>query len=168
MNLLCTSCGKECEVDALVFQTRRSKHAGLPFPCTCCGADLYHTGEAVRRRAPDNQKRSQKQERRVAAREGGRRQPGSGARDGFEGDVRCYGRYRGECKFTRACSYSLKLADLKKLEAQAAAGELPVFDLEFQCESPARRYVIMPEWAYETLMEESGRRSDAGQDSNNR
>ena len=97
----------------------------------------------------------------MAVREGGHRQPGSGARDGFEGDVRNVGKYRGECKFTRASSYTLKLADLKKLEAQSGSGELPAFDVEFQSESPAKRYVIMPEWAYETLMLESGRRTDA-------
>jgi len=168
MKLRCTSCGSECEVDTLVFQTRKKKRAGLPFPCPACGEDLYRVGEFVRQRTLDNQRRSQKQERRVAVREGGRRQPGSGARDGWEGDVRNPGAYRGECKFTRASSYSLKLADLKKLEIQAASGEMPVFDVEFQSESPAKRYVIMPEWAYETLMVESGRRPDAGHGQNDR
>lgn len=158
MNLRCNACQSECEVDALVFQTKRKKRAGLVFPCPACGEDLYRFGEFVRQRTLDNQRRSKKQEKRVAVREGGRRQPGSGARDGWEGDVRNPGKYRGECKFTRASSYSLKLTDLKKLESQAAANELPAFDVEFQSESPPKRYVILPEWAYETLMEESGRR----------
>jgi hypothetical protein len=108
----------------------------------------------------DSQKRSRAQEKRVASRESGRRQPGSGARSGYEGDVRSPGKYRGECKLTRASSYSLKLADLRKLEIQAGHGELPIFDLEFCGVSPTRKYVVMPEWVYETLMEESGRRSD--------
>jgi len=157
----CGSCGARTLVDPLVFNARRKARAGLPYPCLYCNADLNEHGRRLELRETDNTKRSKKQERRVAVREGGHRQPGSGARDGFEGDVRNVGKYRGECKFTRASSYTLKLADLKKLEAQAGSGELPAFDVEFQSESPAKRYVIMPEWVYETLMHESGRRPDA-------
>jgi hypothetical protein len=157
----CGQCGCMALVDILIFNARRKARAGLPYPCPNCGDDLNKYGRRSLRATTDNTRRSKRQERRVAVREGGRRQPGSGARDGFEGDVRSVGKYRGECKFTRSASYSLKLADLKKLEAQAASGELPVFDVEFQSESPARRYVILPEWAYETLMHESGRRKDA-------
>ena len=158
----CNECNTEQEVDELQFQARRKQLAGLPYPCVSCQANLYKVGVRTYQPATDNTRRSKRQEKRVAAREGGYRQPGSGARDGWEGDVRLVGKYRGECKFTRASSYSLKLADLKKLETQAASGELPVFDVEFQSVSPAKRYVIMPEWVYETLMEESGRREDAG------
>jgi hypothetical protein len=168
LKLLCTNCNVEQEVDKLIFEARRKAKAGLPYPCIDCGGDLFHTGDRVVSVATDSIRRSRKQERRVATREGGRRQPGSGARDGFEGDVRSVGKYRGECKFTRASSYSLKLADLKKLEAQSAAGELPVFDVEFQSESPPKRYVIMPEWVYETLMVESGRRVDVEHDPDDR
>jgi adenylate kinase len=50
------------------------------------------------------------------------------------------------------------LKDLEKLEAQAGANELPVFDVEFQSRTPFRRYVILPEWVFDTLMAESGRR----------
>lgn len=157
----CRACSAETLVDPLLWDARRRAKAGLPYACPQCGADLYRVGEEVFCPATDNMRRSKKQERRVAVREGGRRQPGSGAKDGFEGDVRNVGKYRGECKFTRASSYTLKLADLKKLEVQAASGELPAFDVEFQSESPAKRYVIMPEWAYEALMVESGRRKDA-------
>lgn len=157
----CTACQMIVTVDNLAFAAGRKARAGLTYRCPSCGADLYETGKDVKIVITDNKRRSLNQERRVAVREGGRRQPGSGARDGFEGDVRHVGKYRGECKFTRAASYTLKLADLKKLEAQAGSGELPAFDVEFQSESPAKRYVILPEWAYETLMHESGRRVDA-------
>jgi len=67
---------------------------------------------------------------------------------------------RGECKLTRAASYGLKLADLMKLEKQASKGEIPVFEVEFQGVLPHRRYMILPFWAYETLMDEAGRRSN--------
>ena len=167
LGLVCGACQKNVGVDKLVFAARRRARAGLTHPCPNCHADLLKVGTPVHQKATDNVRRSKKQERRVARREGGRRQPGSGARDGFEGDVRSVGKYRGECKFTRSHSYSLKVVDLEKLEAQAAAGELPVFDVEFQSVSPPKRYVIMPEWAYETLMVESGRRGDAGHDPNN-
>ena len=161
LNIHCGNCSKEQSINSLVFQARRRSGAGLPFPCPSCQADLYKVGERVKRGASDSQRRSRAQEKRVAQREGGRRQPGSGARDGFEGDVRLVGKYRGECKLTRASSYRLQLSDLVKLEHQAAAGELPVFDIEFQGVRPVKRYVVMPEWVYDTLMSESGRRDDA-------
>ena len=152
------------DVNKLVFDTRRKARAGLPFPCHSCGEDLCKMGERPKVGATDSQKRSRAQEKRVAVREDGRRQPGSGARDGYEGDVRVTGKYRGECKITRASSYSLKLTELRKLETQATAGELPVFDIEFCGVSPTRKYVVLPEWAYATLMQESGRRPSAEHD----
>jgi hypothetical protein len=108
----------------------------------------------------DNLRRSQKQEKQVAEREGARRQPASGSRPGYKGDVRKLGQYRGECKFTRAKSFTLKLETLRELELQANYGELPILDIEFQVGPPNWRYVVMPEWAYEMLMTESGRRGD--------
>lgn len=159
IKITCSSCDTSQEVEKLVWEARRKTKAGLGFPCQTCKADLYKHGVRVRPGVTDNQRRSRKQEQRVAKREGGKRQPGSGAIDGFEGDVRALGRYRGECKFTRASSYTLKLVDLKKLESQARGEELPVFDLEFQSESPPKRYVVLPEWVFETLMEEAGRRN---------
>jgi len=153
----CKNCKRIVTVDKLVFRQRA--RMGLSYDCPACGAsDLTTNSERTKPKYTDNKKRSVKQEKRVAAREGGRAQPGSGAVDGFEGDVRKSGKYRGECKFTRAASYTLKLADLKKLEAQASSGELPVFDVEFQSEKPVKRYVIVPEWVFDTLMTESGRR----------
>lgn len=156
--LLCKKCDKVTTINRLVLRKRRA--SGLPNLCQHCGEVLVNA--KPKRGATDSQKRSRAQEKRVAAREGGRRQPGSGARDGYEGDVRAVGKYRGECKLTRASSYSLKVSDLMKLENQAGKGELPVFDIEFQGVSPHRRYVVLPEWAYETLMDEAGRRSDGG------
>jgi hypothetical protein len=153
MKVVCEECGTQ-DIDIAIIRSLKS--AGLAPECPFCKRPVvpYY----AKRGFTDNRRRSKKQENRVAAREGGRRQPGSGAVPGFEGDVRKVGKYRGECKFTRASSYRLKLEDLKKLENQASGSELPVFDIEFQSESPAKRYVVLPEWVYETLMVESRRR----------
>jgi hypothetical protein len=43
---------------------------------------------------------------------------------------------------------------------QANYGELPVLDIEFQVGPLHWRYVVLPEWAYEMLMTEAGRRGD--------
>lgn len=156
---ICAQCGQK-NVSSM---TMMMKSAGLPWKCTGCRCDLFVDSNRTareRRGRSDNQKRSIKQEKRVAEREGGRRQPASGALPGFEGDVRVSRRYRGECKLTRKRSYTLKLDDLEKLERQAYRDELPVLDLEFQDSSMPKRYVIMPEWVFDALMEESGRRGE--------
>jgi len=160
--LLCKECDHTTSINLTVYRQR--KKAGLEILCSHCGAELSLRRDKPRLGATDSQKRSRNQEKRVASREGGRRQPGSGAVDGFEGDVRVTGKYRGECKFTRAKSFSLKLSELLKLERQAGSGELPAFDIEFQGVSPHKRYVVLPEWVFDTLMEESGRRTDADTD----
>lgn len=158
--LICPGCGA-VQAPKMLQMRRR---CGLDDLCLLCGTDII-TGEKRPSRATDSQKRSRAQEKRVAAREGGRRQPGSGSAEGFEGDVRITGKYRGECKFTRARSFSLKLEELLKLERQAGARELPAFDIEFQGVNPHRRYVVLPEWAFDALMEESGRRGNDQDDS---
>jgi hypothetical protein len=157
ISILCDECDRNTLVDTIVLESR--KKVGLLLYCKHCGTELRRP-TTPKRGATDSQKRSRKQEKRVAAREGGRRQPGSGSVEGFGGDVRVAGQYRGECKLTRAASYSLKLKDLMKLEQQASKNELPIFEIGFQGEVPQRNYVVMPEWVYETLMVESGRRPD--------
>lgn len=157
MKLLCPTCGTvEASIPFEVF--KRKRKLNLPLTCPICKGTAEPEYLSKGAKPSDNLTRSKRQEKRVAVREGGKRQPRSGGIPGFEGDVRATGKYRGECKFTRSSSYRLCLSDLKKLEQQACAGELPVFDLEFQSESPSKRYVVLPEWVYETLMSESGRR----------
>jgi len=156
---ICSGCGHVPTISVLDMRLR----VGMEHICPLCGAGMM-TGHKPVRGVTDSQKRSRSQERRVARREGGRRQPGSGSVEGFSGDVRVARKYRGECKFTRANSFSLKLEELRKLEQQASAGELPAFDIEFLGVSPTRRYVVIPEWAFDSLMEESGRREDDDQD----
>ena len=80
---------------------------------------------------------------------GAKRQKASGSLSGAKGDIRKVGVLRGECKFTRAKSFSLKLEELKKIELEVGAGENPAFFIEFQCQQPPKRYVVLPEWLYE-------------------
>jgi ribosomal protein L44E len=102
----------------------------------------------------DDYRRSKLQEKRAEKRYGARRQPASGAMPHAKADLRDPGRLRVECKLTRARSYTLKLDDLKKLEREKSADEHPVFEIEFQCEKPFRRYVVIPQWLYSHLAEE--------------
>ena len=85
----------------------------------------------------------------MAKKLGAKRQKASGALPGAKGDLRKTGSMRGECKLTRAKSFSLKLADLVKIENEAELGENPAFFIEFQCQNPPKRYVVLPEWLYE-------------------
>ena len=158
MLFFCKKCSTHHVVNAdLLLHSRR---VGLEARCPNCASVLERSVTRPVKAIRENVKRSQQQEARVAKRESGKRQAASGSRPGYEGDVRKVGAYRGECKFTRAKSFTLKLEVLKKLEMQANYGELPVLDLEFQGQHNPWRYVVLPEWAYEMLMKESGRRGD--------
>lgn len=114
------------------------------------------------RRLRAMKKRSEEQEKRVARLQGGRVTPASGALSGAKGDVRQRGRHRIECKYTTKKSYSIKLDELLKIEGEASAGELSLLHLEFQGVSPSKRYVILREDDYQSLMEdaENGRNQD--------
>ncbi len=83
--------------------------------------------------APDKKARklSQKQERELAAAVGGRTQPGSGALPGSKGDFRLTGVVRGEAKCTKAASYRLELADLRKIRSECTGGEKMSFLVRF-------------------------------------
>lgn len=91
-------------------------------------------------------KKSQRQEKRAAEEIGGRVTANSGAAK-FSGgaDVRKQGEIRLECKFTKKNYWTLKLADLQKLQKEALQGgmEEPVFLLEFQ-NSPSVAFAIRP------------------------
>lgn len=122
-----------------------------------CGHMFYVKEHLVNETSSDaarNKKRSKDQEKRAAKRYGGRPQAGSGALDHAKGDVRDKGISRGECKFTQAKSYSLKLDTLLKIESEAVGEEVPYLELEFQGTSPSRRFVILPDWAFQHLLAE--------------
>jgi len=92
----------------------------------------------------DGQRKSQQHEKRLAKVTGGSRVAASGAFWSRKGDVRSE-QYLVEHKYTAAKSYSLKAADLRKLEDQATmAGRLPVFAISLG----GRDYVVVPEADY--------------------
>jgi hypothetical protein len=91
----------------------------------------------------DNQKRSRSQEKRAAKRYDAKVQPASGAKKTAKGDIRAPGKIRGECKFTRSASFSLKLAELQKLRKEAKGGEVALFEIEFQGVYPPERFVVL-------------------------
>ena len=152
MRLKCSVCWGVTDIAPVAYRQRRK--AGLPWSCPYCRANLMETGGPPDKKGrSDNQKRSKKQEEGVANRTGSRRQKASGSLSGAKGDVRAQGKMRGECKFTRAKSFSLKLEELKKIERETGNEEIPAFFIEFQCQQPPGRYVVVPEWVYLTLTE---------------
>lgn len=78
-----------------------------------------------------NRRRSMRQERELAADSGARVQPGSGALPGAKGDVRSRGKFRAECKFTKAKSFRVTRAILDKISSECSYGETPVLDIAF-------------------------------------
>ena len=124
--------------------------------CQCPKCRFFATPKELRTasKSNDNQRRSQTQEKQAEQRYGARRQPASGALPHAKSDLRDPGRVRVECKFTRAKSFTLKLEELKKLERERTGDEHPVFEIEFQCEKPFKRYVVIPQWLYSHLVGE--------------
>jgi Holliday junction resolvase len=90
------------------------------------------------------QRQSQRHEKRLAKVIDGETVAASGAFWSRKGDVRSEV-YLIEHKYTAAKSYSIKAADLRKLEDQATmVGRLPVFAISLG----GRDYVIVPEADY--------------------
>lgn len=97
------------------------------------------------------QRASQRQERRAAASLGGRVTPASGATGSpsAKGDVRVRGEIRAECKTTSAASYSLKLAEWRKIQSEAGAfGEAPVMQIEFQGQAGRNKKLAVIDWEH--------------------
>lgn len=153
MRLKCGGCLVVTIVPTAILQARR--RVGLPYTCPKCGRDLLDDGKPPKRGKSSAQKRSQKQEKQAAKRYGGQVQPASGS-GAAKGDVRDAGHIRMECKYTSAASYSLRLDTLKKIESEASTGEDPVLELEFQCVNPPKRYIIMPDWVYQRMLQGDG------------
>lgn len=72
-------------------------------------------------------------------------QPGSGAPEHYKSDVRKAGESRLECKTTGSRSYTLKLADLEKIKAEAimGGGEGWAFQVEFQGSTSNKRFAVI-------------------------
>ena len=84
---------------------------------------------------------------------GGRRRRGSGSAPGLPGDA--YGeRFLLEAKFTNAHSFSLKLADLTKIETAAfLAGKLPLLRFGFaQGDQIAHEWVAFPAYLFSQMV----------------
>lgn len=106
---------------------------------------------------------SQKQERRNAELLGGRTQPMSGASSRAKGDVRKFGEYRGESKFTFAGSYSLTREVLDKITSECKHGEKPLLFLDFKNKENGRTrgsYVVLHESDFEELVRKNGTSDD--------
>jgi hypothetical protein len=146
----CDNCGylKEVKTSADILQLKNTA-----WLCPRCGTKT--TKEVRKTEATYQQKVSRVQEKGAEKRYGARRQAASGALGGVKGDLRIPGKLRVECKTTEAKSFSLKLSELEKIEREASFGELPVFEVEFRTAQPAKRYVVLPYWVYDTLMEKS-------------
>lgn len=124
--------------------------------------------------ATDAQKRSRLQEKRLAADIDGRVQKGSGAGPSLsqKGDARNVGEVRAEAKTTKAKSYSLKLADWRKVQSQAIQGGLeePVMQIQFEGQTGVNTKLAVIDWhnyvqyrqdratsmAYEEVKKEAG------------
>ncbi len=106
---------------------------------------------------------SVKQERRNAELLGGRTQPGSGSSNRAKGDVRKFGEWRGESKFTFASSYSLTREVLEKINAECKHGEKPLLFLDFKNKGNGKThgsYVVMHESDFEELVKKNGTSDD--------
>jgi hypothetical protein len=102
---------------------------------------------------------SQKQELRNANLLGGRTQPGSGSMARAKGDVRKFGEWRGESKFTFAASYSLTREVLEKINGECKHGEKPLLFLDYKNRQTGKThgsYVVMHESDFEELVKKNG------------
>jgi hypothetical protein len=72
---------------------------------------------------------------------------------GVKGDVRLKHLYRKECKYTAKKSYAINRAIMRKICNEAIGTEVPVLEIEFQDHSPAERFYVLPEWAWQEYLE---------------
>lgn len=120
--------------------------------CELCGEEI---DPGQKKRDIDSILRSRDQETKAAKRYGGRRQPGSGSSKRAKSDFVDQGRIRGECKFTRAKTYILKLEELMKLEKEATSMEMPLFEIQFQGVHPPKTFVVLPAEWYQYLLQKA-------------
>ena len=100
-------------------------------------------------RRPSNKairRRSKRQELELATDTGGRVQKGSGSLPWLKGDVRHKGKFRAECKQTRARSFSVTRDTLNKIRSECNFDETPVLDVVFLGPGgkTEERFVVIP------------------------
>lgn len=103
----------------------------------------------VTRSAPSHRtkKLSQNQEREIMEDIGGRTQPASGARSGYKGDGRLYGRVRMEAKLTTVNTFGLKSSDLSKIRGECVGNEKPALIVDFKDKRTGQtkdRWAVIP------------------------
>ena len=100
-------------------------------------------------RRPSNKtirRRSRRQELELADATGARVQKGSGSLPWAKGDVRHKGKFRAECKQTRAKSFVVTRATLDKIRSECNFDETPVLDIVFLGAGgkTVERFVVIP------------------------
>jgi len=97
--------------------------------------------------AKATRRRSQRQARELAEDTGGSTQRGSGCLQWAKSDVtKVFGRFRAECKFTRARSFSITRAILDKIRGECDFNEIPMLDVSFVAPTgrTEERWVCIP------------------------
>jgi hypothetical protein len=155
----CHSCGKVRKTTHYVLRQGEKLHQELHL-CDDCQDD----GHVIRFRPlieqSDKKTRrkrvrlSQKLEKKLAVDMGGITHPGSGNKDA-KGDIRLFGEWRIEHKFTNSVkSFLLKVEDLAAIVRHAnTAGEWPALIIDFR--KMTRRFVVLPFEVFEQLREKA-------------
>ena len=119
---------------------------------TCRTYEAVKKEYVPKKRRPQTRRISGKQEAANAKMIGGRTTIASGSTPIDKGDVKSSD-VREEDKYTKHRSYSLKLEELKKIEATCRGDQIPVFMVELDRFGPERRqYAVIPaEWFWQLL-----------------
>ena len=128
--------------------TVSNRSNGRPSPKSFGGSRKGSRRDALR----EQKRRSNAHEQWVARATGGRPTPGSGAL-GDPGDVDA-GRFRFECKQTSARSYRIRLAEVEKIQREAAScGQTPAMAFRFSGLEPGveQDWVMLPMRAFVAL-----------------
>lgn len=100
------------------------------------------------RRLPNKEirRRSRRQELQLAEEAGAKVQKASGSLPWAKGDVRKKGKFRAECKQTRAQSFTVTRATLNKIRSECSFDEVPILDVEFigRAGVTDERFVVIP------------------------
>ncbi|GGN51473.1 hypothetical protein GCM10011349_24060 [Novosphingobium indicum] len=95
---------------------------------------------------------SQRQEKMIADRIGGKRTKSSGAEPFEKGDVRIKGLVRIEAKTTSSSSFRVTTTMIDTIQGHAVqAGELPIIEVELA--GGSHHVAILPVWALDALLD---------------
>jgi len=134
---------------------------GYKLQCESCGRVFNKPPKRVKSKSRTTRARSSRQEKYNAKAVGGRVTANSGAL-GEKGDVRVPGLLRDENKTTKHRSFSLKLADLERIAAQAEGDEIPVLTICFEDDLRKQYRVISDAWFHQLLEAHRMQQEDQG------